>query len=129
MIRKKRALNKKQLEKFKNLLIDRKIKLLAGLKQMSEENLRKSLRDSTGDLSGYSFHMADVGTESYQRDVDLGIASIEQKELYEIDEALRKNESKEYGVCEQCEKPIRQKRLKIVPQTKHCIKCQEELEE
>jgi len=122
-------MNEKQLGKFKKKLVDRKIKLLADLKQISEESLRKSLRDSSGDLSGYSFHMADVGTESYQREVNLGIASAEQKELYEIDEALLKIKSGEYGVCEGCNKKIKQRRLNAVLHAKYCIKCQRKEEE
>ena len=122
-------MNKKDRQGFQKKLIDRKIQLLAALKNISKESLRKSLRDSAGDLSNYSFHMADVGTESYQREISLGIASSEQKELYEIDEALRKLESgKEYGICENCKKNIPFKRLEAVPFAKRCIKCQEEEE-
>lgn len=121
-------MDEKKLERYKKKMIERKIELLADIKQISQESLRKSLRDSVGDLSNYSFHMADVGTENYQREVNLGIASNEQEELYEIDEALRKLKEGEYGNCEMCDKKIKQKRLEAKPHAKYCIKCQEEEE-
>ncbi len=122
-------MKKAELNEYKKRLIDRKIELLADLKHISEDSLKKSLRDASGDLSGYSFHMADVGTENYQREINLGIATSEQKELYEIDDALHRIKAGTYGICERCKKNIPKKRLNVVLHARYCIKCQEEEEE
>ena len=99
-----------------------------GINHIERDNLNKSQRDAAGDLSGYSFHMADMATDNFDREFSLDIASTEQVMLNRIDEALRKIEEGSYGICESCEKPISFKRLKAVPSAKLCIKCKEDEE-
>lgn len=122
-------MNKNELKKFKKLLIDEKIKLMAELKHISKATLRKSLKDAAGDLSGYSFHMADVASDNYERDMFLNLASSEQETLYKIEEALKMIEQGNYGICEKCNKKIKKSRLKAIPYAILCLKCQEEAEQ
>ena len=72
--------------------------------------------------------MADVATDSYDREFSLGIASSEHKVLYEIEDSLKRIEDGSYGMCESCTKPVAKTRLKALPYTRLCKKCQEKLE-
>ena len=101
---------------------------MSGIDHIERDTLNKSQRDSSGDLSGYTFHMADQATDNFDTEFNLDIASNEQKFLNEIDEALKRIDEGIFGVCEQCEKSISIKRLKAVPYARYCIKCQEGLE-
>lgn len=119
---------KRDLERFKKLLEEFRKKTVGGLTHLEKDSLNLSQRDASGDLSGYSFHMADQATDNFDREFNLDLASNEQQVLNRIDEALRKIDEGTYGICEFCSKPISQKRLLAVPYAKLCIKCQEEEE-
>lgn len=121
-------LNKKDLKKYKDLLITQKEKIIGNLQNLEGNNLNKSQKESSGDLSGYSTHMADAASDSYDREFALNIASKEGSILYDIDYALKRIEDKTYGVCESCEKEINTARLTAVPYAKFCIKCQDKEE-
>lgn len=121
-------MDKKDLERFKKILQQIRVKIAGDLAHLEGDTLNKAQRDAGGDLSGYSFHMADMATDNFDREFNLGLASSEQQILNQIDEALRRIEEGTYGTCEICEKPISQKRLVAVPYTKFCIKCQSEEE-
>ena len=121
-------MDKQELAKFKEQLDLQRAKIVSGIDHIERDMLNKSQRDSSGDLSGYSFHMADQATDNFDTEFNLDLASGEQRFLNEIDEAIKRIEEGSFGVCEQCQKPISIKRLKAVPYTRHCIKCQEGME-
>ena len=116
---------KKDLERFKKILETIRARLAGDLKHLESDSLNTNQRESSGDLSGYSFHMADMATDNFDREFTLGLASNEQQGLNAIDDALRRIKEGTYGVCEECSKPISQKRLLAVPHARLCIKCQE----
>ncbi len=121
-------LKKHDLERFRKILEEFRKKTVGSLGHLEKENLNLSQREASGDLSGYSFHMADMATDNFDREFSLDLASGEQQILNEIDAALRRMDEGLYGVCETCSKPISQKRLLALPYTRFCIKCQEEEE-
>lgn len=112
---------KKQLEEQRKLIAD-------GIDHFTKDNLNLSQRDASGDLSGYTFHMADVATDNFDREFNLDIASNEQQLLNRIQEALNKINEGTFGICENCQANISMERLKAVPYARLCIKCQEEEE-
>ena len=114
--------------KLKTQLQAERAKIADGLNHIERDNLNRSQRDASGDLSGYSFHMADMATDNFDREFSLDIASAEQVVLNRIDGALRKIEEGSYGICESCGKQISFKRLKAVPYAELCLKCQEDQE-
>ena len=116
---------KKDLERFKKILQEIRKKIAGDLEHLEGDTLNKTQRDASGDLSGYSFHMADMATDNFDREFILGLASNEQQSLNKIDAALRKIDEGTYGICEECSKPITQKRLMAMPHARLCIKCQE----
>ena len=121
-------INKDDLAKIKTLLEAYRRKIAGGIDHIERDMLNKSQRDSSGDLSGYSFHMADQATDNFDTEFTFDLASNEQRFLNEIDDALKRIEDGSFGSCEQCQKTITIKRLKAVPYARHCIKCQEGME-
>jgi DnaK suppressor protein len=118
-----------ELKAYKALLLKEREKVGGELSHIAANTLNKSARDASGDLSGYSFHMADTASDDYERDFALGRATDEQKALYIIDEALRRVEDGTYGSCSECGKPIPKTRLKAIPQADLCIECKKMNEE
>lgn len=119
------GLDKKDLDKLRKLLLEARAKIAGDLKHLEGDSLNTNQRDSSGDLSGYSFHMADMATDNFDREFTLGLASNEQQILNMIDAAIRRIDEGTYGICEDCEKAIPMKRLLAQPQARLCIKCQE----
>ena len=124
----KKKFNKKDFADFKKLILKRKEEILEAIKHISEDTLKKSQKDAAGDISGYTYHMADVATDAYDIEFSLGLASDERKLLYELDEALGKIEEGTFGVCEGCKTLISKIRLKAIPYARFCVKCQEKKE-
>ncbi len=105
--------------------METRLKIAGDLRHLEGDTLNTSQRDASGDLSGYSLHMADMATDNFDREFNLGLASNEQQRLNMIDVALHKIKEGTYGLCENCNKPIPQKRLLAMPHASLCIKCQE----
>lgn len=118
-------------EKFKRyykLLIDLRAHLTAGIELHSEETLKRSSKDDSGDLSSYGQHMADAGTDTFDRDFALSLVSSEQEALTEIDAAIKRIHAGTYGICEITQKPIAKERLLAVPFTRYSAEAQKDLE-
>jgi RNA polymerase-binding transcription factor DksA len=118
-------------EKFKRyykLLIDLRNHLTAGIELHSEETLKRSSKDDAGDLSAYGQHMADAGTDTFDRDFALSLVSSEQDALSEIDAAIKRIHDGSYGLCEHTQKPIPKERLLAVPFTRFTAEAQKEIE-
>lgn len=122
-------MNKRELEKFKKLLLDKREELTSNVNHITGDTRRLSQKEASGDLSGYSLHMADMASDNYEREFSLNLASGERETLLEIDEALKRIGEKAYGKCLSCEKKISKKRLSAVPQAKLCLKCKQKEEE
>ena len=118
-------------EKFRRyyrLLVDMRDALHKGLAFHSEEALKKSGKDDAGDLSGYSQHLADAGTDTADRDFALSLISNEQEALKEIADAIERMKKGTYGTCEITNKAIPAARLIAVPFTRYSLEGQKELE-
>jgi len=124
----KKKFTKKDLVEFKKLLIKRKGEITENIDHISEDTLKKSQKEAAGDISGYTYHMADVATDNYDREFSLGLASNERELLYELDDALKKIDEGAFGVCEECKSLITKVRLRAVPYARLCVKCQEKKE-
>ncbi|MCD5397723.1 TraR/DksA family transcriptional regulator [candidate division NPL-UPA2 bacterium] len=122
-------MKKKEREELKQLLEKERDALLSQIKHLENNSLNKSQREASGDLSGYSFHMADMGTDNFDREFALALVDSEQKLLYEVNKALQRLREGKFGFCEQCQKLIGRKRLQAVPYARLCIKCGEKKEE
>ena len=85
-------------------------------------------KDSAQEMPGYSLHMADSGTDNFDRDFALSLLSSDQDAVYEIEEALKRIEKKTYGVCELTGKNIPRARLEAIPWTRFTVEAQAQLE-
>jgi len=124
----KKKFSKKDLKEFKKIVLKKKEEIFDDLKHISDDTLRKSQKEASGDISGYTYHMADVATDNYDREFSLGLASNERKFLYELDDALKRIEDGSFGICDDCKGQITKIRLKAVPSARLCIKCQQKRE-
>jgi len=84
--------------------------------------------DSAQEMAGYSLHMADSGTDNFDRDFALSLLSSDQDAVFEIEEALKRIERKTFGVCELTGKPIPRARLEAIPWTRFTVEAQAQLE-
>jgi DnaK suppressor protein len=101
------------------------------LLELREQLLRQMsglAKESAQELSGYSLHMADSGTDNFDRDFALSLLSSDQDALYEIEEALKRIEKKTYGICELTGKPIPKARLEAIPWARFTVRAQAQLE-
>lgn len=121
----KMKLKAAELKAYKKKLLEIRLGLTDEISRITNDNLNKSTRDSSGDLSGYSLHMADQASDNFDREFSLDLAQNEQNILYRIDAALKRIEDKTYGDCTSCNKVITKQRLKAVPYAELCIGCQE----
>lgn len=115
-------------EKFKRyykLLIELRNHVTGQVDQHSEETLKRSAKEDSGDLSSYG---TDGGTDSFDRDFALSLVANEQEALAEIEAAIQRIKSGAYGVCEHTAKPIPKERLVAVPFTRYTAEAMKEIE-
>ena len=117
-----------KFRRFYRLLISLRNHLTAGIELHSEETLKRSAKDDAGDLSSYGQHMADAGTDTFDRDFALSMVASEQEALSEIDAAIKRINNGTYGTCEHTGKPIPKDRLLAVPFTRFTAEAQKEIE-
>lgn len=96
-----------------------------------DESFNSTLQGADGDLSSYSFHMADQGTDAMEREKQFLFASQEGRYLWHINEALRRmyNQPEHFGKCHQCGAEIDFERLDALPHARLCIACKEKEED
>jgi len=105
--------DKKKLEQYKKSLLKLGDSLLHDIKNMSKNP--GSRNSDSSDVSGHVLHMADVATDMYDREFNLGLASTEREVFQKIEQALKRIDDKSFGICSECEKPILFARLKLKP--------------
>jgi len=118
-------------EKFRRyyrLLLELRQHVLQQLGEHTEDTLLKSSKDDSGDLSGYGQHMADAGTDTFDRDFALSLVSSEQEALAEIEAAIKRVHAGSYGICEATQKPIAKERLLAVPFTRYSTEAKKQVE-
>ena len=111
---------KPEWQKFYANLLELREQLVKQMNGLAEE--------SAQELAGYSLHMADSGTDNFDRDFALSLLSSDQDAVYEIEEALKRIEKKTYGVCELTGKSIPKARLEAIPWTRFTVEAQAQLE-
>ncbi len=114
--------------RYYKLLLELRAHLTEGIELHSEETLKRSSKDDAGDLSSYGQHMADAGTDTFDRDFALSLVSSEQEALSEIEAAIQRIHNGTYGICEATQKPIAKERLLAVPFTRYSAEAQKEIE-
>ncbi|HEY3170804.1 MAG TPA: TraR/DksA family transcriptional regulator [Thermoanaerobaculia bacterium] len=109
--------NKRELEKYRRLLEQKKAELSAELAKARDAE-EESNEESTQDI-------ADKAVSSYTREFLYSLTDSERTALLRIDEAIARIDDGTYGSCMNCGVPMSEKRLAAVPWTPHCVDCQE----
>ncbi len=119
-------MNEKKLAVLERRLLEERERVLREL-GFFDENYTDTTRTSSGDLSAYSFHMADQGTDAMEREKAFLMASQEGRQLYQIDDALRRlyREPASFGECVECGDTIHWDRLEALPYATQCIACKQ----
>lgn len=111
---------KPEWQKYYRNLLDLRERLLNQMSGLAKE--------SAEEMASYSLHMADSGTDNFDRDFALSLLSSDQDAIYEIEEALKRIEKGTYGVCELTGKQIPKARLDAIPWTRFTVEAQAQLE-
>jgi RNA polymerase-binding transcription factor DksA len=124
---KPRKLTAAFLKKQKQKLLDLRDTLVDQMNGVARDSLGRG--DDSADVSAFGMHQADAGSDSYDRDFALNILSQEQDALNEIEEALIRIDSREYGVCQGSGDMIPPARLEAMPFARCTVEYQEKLDE
>lgn len=117
-------MNKKQLAHIETRLQEERSRVMKELGYYGEQ-FKGTLQSSDGDLSAYSFHMADQGTDAMEREKQFLFASKEGRYLWHVNEALRRlyADPEKFGKCHECGEEVGFDRLDALPHARLCIKC------
>ena len=124
----KLKLSKADKKYFRELLMHARASFGEQIQVHVDEAL-SSRKDSAGERAGMATHMADLGSDNFRHDFELGLLTDEVDVLEMIDEALQRIEDSEYGVCLDCGAIIPKERLEAKPYARYCTKCKSKREE
>ena len=120
----KSPFDKRQLAKFRAILLRKRAELVGDVSGMENE----ALMASSGSLSHLPQHMAEQGSDAYGQSLSLDLAAAERRLIKEIDDALKRIDDGTYGICEMTGKPIKADRLEELPWARYSIEAARELE-
>ncbi|MFQ5442587.1 MAG: TraR/DksA family transcriptional regulator [Thermodesulfobacteriota bacterium] len=98
------------------ILLDAKKKIL--------QEFTQKVRSESDDLKRETGDIYDLASTERERELKLVLGDRDRKKLTEIEHALERINESSYGTCEECEEPITEKRLKVLPFTRVCVDCQ-----
>jgi RNA polymerase-binding transcription factor len=96
-------------------------------KQLLKE-IRGRVKEETEGVKDEGRDTYDLASDERDREINFILNAREREKLLAIDEALQRIKEKSYGLCESCEGEIQLGRLKVLPFTRLCVRCQEETE-
>lgn len=120
--------SRRNLDEFRKRLLEEKAKIERALNNISAGSLRNAQKDFLGEDSMYDQHPADIATETFLRERDLGLKDALETDRAKVDGALRRIEEGTYGICRRCGREIPEERLRVVPAAELCVSCQERVE-
>lgn len=117
-----KSLSQETLDRYEKILLEEKEQTQKIINEIN--NLQKlGNKDSSGDLSSYSVHQADMGTDTDESEKRVYMLNKAIEKLKKLNEALRRVYDRSYGICEICGHYISDNRLRIVPFARFCIEC------
>ena len=120
----KAKLPKKDLEKYREVLMRKRSELLGDITTIEDE----ALRTNSGSLSALPQHMAEQGSDTYDQHLSLDLAQVDRNLLREIEAALERIRDGTYGVCLKTGKRISAERLAELPWARYSIEAAREME-
>jgi DnaK suppressor protein len=102
--------------------------MLEEMKRGLMKEMQERVKEETEGIKDEGRDTYDLASDERDREINFILNDREREKLLAIDEALQRISDKSYGICESCEGEIHLGRLKILPFTRLCVKCQEENE-
>src|SRR5258708_3151143 len=129
-VKKFKPMTKKMLDHLEKRLMEERRRVLKELGHY-DETFGSTPQGADGNLSAYSFHMADQGTDAMEREKAFLFASQEGRFLWHLDEALRRlyRSPEAFGMCHNCGQNIAYERLDALPHARFCIACKQREED
>jgi DnaK suppressor protein len=121
-------MTKTDLESHRRQLLALRDRLSGDVSHLAGEALNSAGDERGGDLSHAPLHMADQGTDNYERENTLHLLANEEQMLREIGAALERIDRGAYGRCEECGAAVPRERLDELPYTRHCVACARKLD-
>lgn len=118
----------REFERFKKILGKLREELDSEMGRIEKNLLHQNRKESTGEVSSYTTHPADMGSETAEYEKAYLLASQGGELLMLIEEALRRIDDGSYGKCIECGIDIPLERLMAIPYTPYCVECKESLE-
>jgi RNA polymerase-binding protein DksA len=121
--------SQRDLKHFEQRLLSERKRAMAQMAQFDDQ-LRISQDDTDGEVANWRFHMADEGSDTFEREQNFLLASREGQLVWHIDQALRRlyASPERFGQCESCSAKIGFERLDAIPYATHCVNCKQEWE-
>jgi DnaK suppressor protein len=116
-----KKMNKKEREQFRRMLQQKKESIVRKLSELTNES--KEMETNVAQ------DVVDKAETSYTKEFLLSLSDADREQLLLIDEALKRLDRNEFGICQLCHQEIGRKRLEAIPWTPYCIDCQEKAEE
>ena len=125
-----KPMTKAKIAYFEKRLLEERKRVVKELGHY-DETFGSTPQGADGDLSSYSFHMADQGTDASEREKQFLFASKEGRFLWHVDQALRRlyRKPNEFGQCHQCGNEIAYERLDALPHARFCFECKQREED
>ena len=117
------------LDGFRQQLLDLRNRLKGDVTNLADEALRKAGGEASGSLSNAPLHMADLGTDAFEKEFSLSLLQNQERALEEISEALERVRQGTFGRCEECGGVIPKARLQAIPYARHCVECARKLQQ
>jgi DnaK suppressor protein len=114
------ALKKRELKRFKELLVQNRAELVKKARRTLSEEMTLDTDDLPDEM--------DLATSEYNQSLIFRLRGREKQLLEKIDRALEKIDNGVFGICENCEEDIEPKRLDARPVTTLCFRCKDEQE-
>ena len=123
------AFNDAERAHFERRLLDERERAVAQVATFDTQ-MSTSQEEQTGETTSWRFHMADEGSETFEREQTFLMASREGRLLWHIDEGLRRlyRTPEQFGRCEECGKTIGYERLDAIPYVVRCVDCKQDWE-
>jgi RNA polymerase-binding transcription factor DksA len=113
----------REREGFRQQLVVLGNRIKGDMTDLTGEALRKAGGEASGSLSNTPLHLADLGSDTFEHEVTLGLLETEGQVLGDIAAALDRLDNGTYGKCESCEDEIPRERLEALPYVRHCLPC------
>jgi RNA polymerase-binding transcription factor DksA len=122
-------MTRSELQHYRDKLQELARRLHGDVTGLRDETLRTTGGEASGNLSNAPMHPADLGTDNFEHETNLGLLALQGQTLVEVGAALDHIRQGTYGKCQECGQQISRSRLEALPYTPYCIECAHEFQQ